>query len=296
VEIIELLRASPSAFVVLSAVLGLIVGSFLNVVIHRLPRMLMARWRVDCQLLDAAPGSEAPPMPRYDLSHPASTCPACNCRIRAVDNIPVVSFVVLKGRCRSCGRAISPRYPAVELLTGLAFGLLGWQFGWGVEALAGWLLTGYLVALAGIDLDTQYLPDELTLPLLWAGLVLSVVVGRGAGLYPVSPAEAIVGAAVGYLSLWSVHHLFRLVTGREGFGYGDFKLLAALGAFGSWKVLLPIILLSALAGSIVGITLIAIGRHQRQQPMPYGPFLAAAGWLVLVFPHTLVTPWWPFLH
>jgi len=295
-DAVALLKASPETFVLISALLGLIVGSFLNVVIHRLPRMLMARWRLDCSLLDAPAGTEPPPAPRYDLSHPPSTCPSCDTPIRFIDNVPVLSYLALRGRCRVCQTRISPRYPAVELLTGLAFSLIAWQFGCSIEAVSGWLLTGYLIALAGIDLDTQYLPDELTLPLLWAGLLLAVTVGRGTGLFPVGPADAIVGAAAGYLSLWSVHHLFRLVTGRDGFGYGDFKLLAALGAFGGWTILLPVVLLSALSGALVGIALISLGRHQRQNPMPYGPFLAVAGWLVLTFPHALVTPWWPFLR
>jgi leader peptidase (prepilin peptidase)/N-methyltransferase len=295
-DLIDVLRASTPIFAAVCAVLGLVVGSFLNVVIFRLPLMLKARWRTDCQLLDAPEGTEAPKAPRYDLAYPPSTCPGCGSRIRAIDNIPVLSYVWLRGRCRQCRSPISLRYPSVELLCGFACGVIGWQFGFGIEAMVGLILTWFLIALAGIDLDTQYLPDELTLPLLWCGLLLSVSSGQGVGAFPVSPTEAIIGAAAGYLSLWSVYHAFRLLTGREGFGYGDFKLLAAVGAFGGWTILLPVILLSAMAGAIVGITLIALGRHGRHQPMPYGPFLAIAGWLVLVFPHALVSPWWPFGH
>ncbi len=295
-DIIELLRSSTSAFVVVCVVLGLVIGSFLNVVIHRLPKMLKARWRADCTLLDAPAGSELPETPRYDLAYPLSSCPTCSGKITARDNVPVISYLLLGGRCRHCRNPISIRYPAVELLTGCTSGLIAWRFGFSVEALAGLVLTWYLIALGGIDLDTQYLPDELTLPLMWMGLLLAVLFGHSIGAFPVSPSEAIVGAVAGYLSLWSVHHGFRLLTGREGFGYGDFKLLAALGAFGGWSVLLPIILLSALAGSIIGIGLIALGRHGRREPIPYGPFLAIAGWLVLVYPHETVAPWWPFGH
>lgn len=294
--LVDLLRGTPEVFFLVSAILGLMIGSFLNVVIHRLPRMLMNRWRSDCQMLDAPAGTSPPQTPRYDLSVPSSRCPACEARIRPVDNVPVLSYLWLRGRCRSCRTPISPRYPLVELLTGAAFAAVAWHDGFGVEALAGFGLTAGLIALAGIDFDTQYLPDELTLPLLWGGLLLSVVAGKGAGAFPVNPAAAIVGAATGYLSLWSVHQVFLRITGREGFGYGDFKLLAALGAFGGWTVLLPIVLLSALAGATVGISLIALGRHRRENPMPYGPFLAVAGWLVLVFPHPLVTAWWPLLR
>jgi leader peptidase (prepilin peptidase)/N-methyltransferase len=293
---IELLRSSTGTFVAVSIALGLVIGSFLNVVIHRLPKMLKARWRADCELLDAPAGTELAKSARYDLAYPLSACPTCAGKITARDNVPVISYLLLGGRCRHCRNPISVRYPAVELLTGTTSGLVAWHFGFSVEALAGLVLTWYLIALGGIDLDTQYLPDELTLPLMWMGLLLAVLFGHSTGAFPVSPSEAIIGAVAGYLSLWSVHHGFRLLTGREGFGYGDFKLLAALGAFGGWSVLLPIILLSALAGSIIGIGLIALGRHGRREPIPYGPFLAIAGWLVLVYPHETVAPWWPFGH
>lgn len=295
-EIIELLRSSAGTFVAVCVALGLVIGSFLNVVIHRLPKMLKARWRADCELLDAPPGTELAKAERYDLAYPLSSCPICSGKIGVQDNVPVLSYLLLRGRCRHCRNPISFRYPAVELLTGITSGLIAWHFGFGVEALAGLVMTWYLIALGGIDLDTQYLPDELTLPLMWMGLLLSVAFGHSTGAFPVSPSEAIIGAAVGYLSLWSVHHGFRLLTGREGFGYGDFKLLAALGAFGGWSVLLPIILLSALAGSVIGIGLIALGRHGRREPIPYGPFLAVAGWLVLVYPRETVAQWWPFGH
>ena len=292
--IVELLQGSVGTFVALCTILGLVVGSFLNVVIHRLPTMLKIRWRADCQWLEsgAAPGPDG--SPRYDLSYPPSSCPKCAKEIGARDNIPVLSYLLLRGQCRHCGARISPRYPAVELLCAAASAAVGYQFGFGIEAAAGLALTWTLMALAAIDLDTQYLPDELTLPLLWSGLVLAVVVGKGTGAFPVSPSQAIVGAASGYMSLWTVHHAFRLLTGREGFGYGDFKLLAALGAYGGWTVLLPILLISALAGSVVGVTLVVLGLHGRREPLPYGPFLATAGWLVLVFPEALVARWWPF--
>jgi leader peptidase (prepilin peptidase)/N-methyltransferase len=292
--IVQLLQSSVGTFVIVCVVLGLVVGSFLNVVIHRLPKMLKARWKADCQWLESGVAAEKNGTPRYDLSHPSSSCPSCNRTISARDNIPVVSYLLLRGRCRHCGTGISLRYPAVELLSATASGLVAYQFGFGIEAAAGLLLTWMLLALAVIDLDTQYLPDELTLPLMWGGLALSVTVGRGVGAFPVNPSQAIVGAICGYLSLWTVHHAFRLLTGREGFGYGDFKLLAALGAFGGWTILLPTLLMSAIAGSVVGITLVVLGRHGRREPLPYGPFLAAAGWLALVFPQELVARWWPF--
>ena len=293
---VELLRASPGTFVTVCVALGLVVGSFLNVVIHRFPQMMKARWRVDCQLLDAPAGTALSKAPRYDLIYPASHCPACATPLRFRDNVPILSYLWLRGRCRSCQAAVSIRYPLIEALSGVASGWVGWHFGFGIESGAGLVLTWYLIALAVIDLDTQYLPDELTVPLLWGGLLLAVLWGRGTGAFPVSPSEAIVGATAGYLSLWCVHQGFRLVTGLEGLGYGDFKLLAALGAFGGWSILLPVALLSALAGSIVGIALLVTGRHKLREPLPYGPFLAIAGWLVLVTPHELIAAWWPFGH
>jgi leader peptidase (prepilin peptidase)/N-methyltransferase len=293
----ELLSQTPAAWVALAGVVGLLVGSFLNVVIHRLPIMLDRQWRRQCHDLEQeaqAPGqaqalgqAPAPAGEPYNLVVPRSACPACHAPITAWQNIPLLSWLWLRGKCASCKAPISLRYPLVELLSALLSAAVAWRFGFGWTALAGLAITWALIALTGIDLDTQLLPDAITLPLLWAGLLGSLTVGStvvaGAASLPVSPADAITGAAAGYLSLWSVYHLFRLCTGKEGMGYGDFKLLAALGAWMGWRMLLPIILVSALSGAVVGIALIVSGRHRREVPMPFGPFLAAAGWFAMMW-------------
>jgi leader peptidase (prepilin peptidase)/N-methyltransferase len=283
----ELLAGSPAAFIALAAVLGLLVGSFLNVVIHRLPRMLEREWQAQARdvLADDAPavppGAEAP----YNLVVPRSACPACNTQITALQNIPLVSWLVLRGRCAQCRAPISVRYPLVELLTGVLSAAVAWKFGFGWPAAGALAVSWALVALAGIDLDTQLLPDVITLPLLWAGLLASLAWSPmvGSASLPVPPTESILGAALGYLSLWSIYHLFRLVTGKEGMGHGDFKLLAALGAWLGWHMLLPIVLGSAGVGALVGIGLIVAGRRGRNVPLPFGPFLAAAGWVVMMW-------------
>jgi leader peptidase (prepilin peptidase) / N-methyltransferase len=287
--VLELLSQTPAAWVVLAGMVGLLVGSFLNVVIHRLPIMLDRQWREQCRELHAQPEAAALAAKPYNLVVPRSACPACHAPITAWQNIPVLSWLWLKGRCASCKAPISARYPLVELLCALLSAAVAWRFGFGWTAVAALAITWALLALTGIDLDTQLLPDAITLPLLWAGLLGSLTVGSagaaavGAASLPVSPADAIAGAAAGYLSLWSVYHLFRLCTGKEGMGYGDFKLLAALGAWLGWRMLLPIILASALTGAVVGIALIVSGRHKRSVPMPFGPFLAAAGWLAMMW-------------
>jgi len=291
---LELLSQSSAAWIALAGVVGLLVGSFLNVVIHRLPIMLERQWREQCgeflQHGEAAAAADGPHATtqvagKYNLIAPRSACPSCHAPIEAWQNIPVLSWLWLKGRCARCQAPISLRYPLVELSCALLSAAVAWRYGFGWHAVAALGVTWTLIALTGIDLDTQLLPDSITLPLLWAGLVASLfagVGGSGANL-PVTPAEAITGAAAGYLSLWIVYHVFRLVTGKEGMGYGDFKLLAALGAWMGVRMLLPIVLLSALAGAVVGIALILTGRHRRGVPMPFGPFLAAAGWLALMW-------------
>ena len=297
-ELIELMRQSPALFSVGAGLVGLIVGSFLNVVIHRLPRMMEAEWRAQCAEIAAAAvsGAAAPAAPaaapRYDLVTPRSACPACGAPIRALENIPVVSWLALRGRCARCRAPISARYPIVELATSALSAAVAWHFGFGVETACGLLITWSLIALTVIDLDTQLLPDGLTLPLMWAGLVAAAYLGRGAATIPVDLKSAVLGAAFGYLSLWSVYHLFRLATGKEGMGYGDFKLLAALGAWLGWPMLLPVVLLSAGTGAVVGVLLILLRRHQREVPIPFGPYLAAAGWLVMMWAPQLVAPWW----
>jgi leader peptidase (prepilin peptidase)/N-methyltransferase len=295
--VLELLSQTPAAWVALAGVVGLVVGSFLNVVIHRVPIMLDRQWRQQCHDLGheaQAPGhaqaqgqEPAPAGEPYNLVVPRSACPACHAPITAWQNIPVLSWLWLGGKCASCKAPIRARYPLVELLCALLSAAVAWRFGFGWTALAALAITWALIALTGIDLDTQLLPDAITLPLLWAGLLASLAAGgaavTGAASLPVGPADAITGAAAGYLSLWSVYHLFRLCTGKEGMGYGDFKLLAALGAWMGWRMLLPVILGSALAGAVVGIALIATRRHQREVPIPFGPFLAAAGWLAMMW-------------
>jgi leader peptidase (prepilin peptidase)/N-methyltransferase len=266
---------APAALVPLTALLGLLVGSFLNVVILRLPRRLEHEWRVQArELLDA--GAEAEPPPP-DLVFTGSHCPQCRHVLSALDNIPLLSWLALRGRCRYCKAPISLQYPLVELLSAILSAAVAWRFGFGWPLAAGLVFTWTLIAAAGIDVRTQLLPDQLTLPLLWLGLLIALV--------PVfvTPAAAIVGAAIGYLSLWSVFWLFKLLTGKEGMGYGDFKLLGALGAWMGATSLLPIILLSSLIGAIIGGVVLAVRGQGRNTPIPFGPFIAAAGWVWFVF-------------
>jgi leader peptidase (prepilin peptidase) / N-methyltransferase len=275
---LELLQTNPWLLYTSAVLLGLILGSFLNVVILRLPRMMEAGWRRDCaELLSpdgTVPETDEPPL---SLSKPASTCPSCGHRIRVHENIPILSYLWLRGRCSECKTRISLRYPLVEGLTALLTLMVVVQFGPTWQAAAALLLTWSLIALAVIDLDTQLLPDSITLPVLWLGLFLSLF-----GLFTDSR-TAIIGAVAGYLSLWTVFQLFRLATGKEGMGYGDFKLLAMLGAWLGWPVLPQIILLSALVGALVGVGLILSGRHESGKPLPFGPYLAAAGWISLIW-------------
>ena len=262
-------------------VLGLLIGSFLNVVVYRTPIILDRQWRRQC---DELAGRETSAAPRFDIVVPRSACPACKAPIKAIHNVPVLSWLALRGRCASCKAGISARYPLVELLTGILSAAVAWKFGYTPQMGAALVLTWFLIALTFIDFDTQLLPDALTLPLLWLGLTASVL-----GYTPIEPRNAIMGALAGYLSLWSVYHLFRLATGKEGMGYGDFKLLAALGAWLGWQMLLPIILLSAAVGAVTGIALILLRGRDRNIPIPFGPFLAAAGWIALMWGQQIVT-------
>jgi len=264
-----------------SFVLGLLIGSFLNVVVYRTPIILDRQWRRQC---DELAGRETPAAAHFSIVAPRSCCPACKAPIRAIHNVPVLSWLALRGKCAACGAKISARYPLVELLTGILSAAVAWKFGYGPAAGAALVLTWFLIALTFIDFDTQLLPDALTLPLLWLGLAASVL-----GLTPVEPRAAIIGALAGYLSLWAVYHLFRLATGKEGMGYGDFKLLAALGAWLGSQMLLPIILLSAAVGAITGIALIVARGRDRNIPIPFGPFLAAAGWIALMWGPQIVS-------
>lgn len=256
----------------MAGLLGLCVGSFLNVVIHRLPKMMEQEWHAQCADLR---GEEAPTEPSLSLAKPRSRCPACGHSITALENIPVLSFLLLRGKCSGCGIAISPRYPIIEIFTGLISAYTAWHFGPTIQTAGALLLVWSLIALSAIDLDTQLLPDAITLPVLWLGLAFNL-----ANTYT-DLSSAVFGAMAGYLALWSVFWLFKLATGKEGMGYGDFKLLAALGAWLGWQMLPAIILLSSVVGAVVGITLIVVARHGRNVPIPFGPYLAAAGVIAL---------------
>jgi leader peptidase (prepilin peptidase)/N-methyltransferase len=261
------------------ALLGLIVGSFLNVVIHRLPRMLERQWREQQQ----EEHDNSRESPRYDLIAPRSHCPSCERQLEARDLIPLLSWIWQRGRCRHCGHGISLRYPLVELLTAVAFVAAGLSFDSPVQIVAALVISAFLITLSAIDFDTHYLPDQLTLPLLWLGLAASVWIADPLSRFPVEPQQAILGALVGYLALWSVYWIFKLITGREGMGYGDFKLLAALGAWLGPLALIPIMLIASVSGSIVGLWLIFFQGRSRSEPIAFGPFIAAGGWLVMIF-------------
>ena len=277
----DYLQASPTAFIVLTAVLGLLIGSFLNVVIYRLPVMMEREWRTACEETLSPAGAQAEaamaPVPPFNLITPRSQCPKCKHAITALENIPVLSYLRLKGRCAECGTHISMRYPIIEALTAALSAVVAWQFGFGWEAGAALLLTWALIALSMIDFDHQLLPDSITLPFLWVGLTLS--------LFPVyvDSFSSIIGALTGYLSLWMVYMLFKLLTGKEGMGHGDFKLLAMLGAWLGWKSLLTVVLLSSLVGAVVGISLVLLRGRDKNIPIPFGPYLAAAGWITLLW-------------
>ncbi len=276
-SVLEALAAYPALLICCAGVLGLLVGSFLNVVIYRLPKMMELRWQQEARDILQQPVQEpAGPAPRFNLLVPGSRCGACGAAIKPWHNLPVLGWLLLRGKAACCGAGISIRYPLVELLTGLMSAACAWRFGFGFELAGALLLTWSLVALAFIDLDTQLLPDDITLPLLWLGLLFSLC----GGFVPLD--AAVIGAIAGYLSLWLVFWAFKLATGKEGLGYGDFKLLGALGAWLGWAALPQIILLSSVVGAVIGIALIAFKRQQRGAAMPFGPFLAAAGWLALM--------------
>lgn len=261
--------------VVAVSLFGLALGSFLNVVIHRLPIMLERRWREQCDALTATTATVA--SERYDLIVPRSRCPHCGHRISAMENIPVVSWLWLGGKCRGCAKPISVRYPLVEIATAALSAAVAWRFGLNAAMVGALVLTWSLVALSVIDYDHQLLPDDITLPLLWGGLALNLF-----GIYT-SLSAAVIGAIAGYVSLWLVYQLFKLITGREGMGYGDFKLFAAFGAWLGWQALPLIILLSSFLGAIIGIGVIVFRGRDRTLPIPFGPFLCLAGWVALMW-------------
>jgi len=274
---LNLIIANTPLFLAGVFIFGLLIGSFLNVVILRLPARLEHDWRSQCKELLEIEAADETPAPPANIMWSRSQCPKCGHLIKAHENIPLLSYLFLKGRCSACHARISKRYPLIELSTALLFLVVAISFGPTIQALAAIGLTAFLIALAFIDIDHQLLPDDLTFVLLWAGLLAS--------LFNVftDPVSSIIGALAGYLSLWLVYHLFRLLTGKEGMGYGDFKLLAALGAWMGWQMLPLIILLSSLVGAVIGLTMIAMKRHKASQPMPFGPFIALAGWIALLW-------------
>jgi len=267
------LFSDPTLLLCFTVLLGLAVGSFLNVVIHRLPKMMERQWRSECAELD---GKEPPVGERYNLVVPRSRCPSCAQPITALQNIPVVSYLVLGGKCAGCKTRISPRYPFVEMVSAALAGYAAWRFGPTLAGVSAMVFVWAMIALTFIDLDTFYLPDDITLPLLWAGLLFNL------GDAHVGLRSAVIGASAGYLALWSVFWLFKLVTGKEGMGYGDFKLLAAIGAWLGWQILPLVILLSSFVGVIIYVGLMLLGRHDRETPIPFGPYLAIAGVIALL--------------
>jgi len=274
----ELLQSLPFFFIVLCGITGLLVGSFLNVVIYRLPKMLEREWHSQCAELN---GNEPENVPPYNLFLPHSACPNCGHKIRALENIPIISYLLLRGKCKDCSAPISARYPIVEIVCGLLSACVAWHFGFDLAALAALLFIWMLLALTCIDLDTQLLPDDITLLLLWLGLLFNL------SSTFIDLNSAVIGAIAGYLTLWSIYWLFKLATGKEGMGYGDFKLLAAIGAWLGWQMLPLVILLSSVVGAVVGITLIIAARLGRNVPIPFGPYLAGGGVIALFWGQTL---------
>ena len=270
----EILRSEPMIFVTFSVIFGLMVGSFLNVVIHRLPKMMEREWHANCLELQ---GKEAPEQPKYTIVTPRSACPKCGHNITALENIPVISYLMLGGKCKGCKTGISLRYPLIEALTGALIGLVAAKYGYTITSLFAFIFVFALVTLTFIDFDTQLLPDDITLPLLWLGLLFNL----NGGLTDLK--SAVIGAILGYLILWSVYWAFKLVTGKEGMGYGDFKLLAAIGAWFGWQMLPAVILLSSVVGAVIGIGLIVFKGKGGGTAIPFGPFLALGGIAALFF-------------
>jgi leader peptidase (prepilin peptidase)/N-methyltransferase len=276
----DLLRAEPTFFVTFSVIFGLVVGSFLNVVIHRLPKMMEREWHNNCLELQ---GKDVPEQPKYTIVTPRSACPNCGHQITALENIPILSYLVLGGKCKGCKAKISMRYPLIEALTGAVIGLVAYQYGYTYTTLFAWIFVLALIAMTFIDFDTQLLPDDLTLPLLWLGLLFNI----NGGFTDLK--SAVIGAMAGYFILWSVYWLFKIVTGKEGMGYGDFKLLAAIGAWFGWTLLPAVILLSSVVGAVIGIGLMVFQGKGRSTAIPFGPFLALGGIAALFFGKTLAS-------
>jgi len=281
-SIVEVMQSQLWFYLTTIGLISLCIGSFLNVVIYRLPLMMQREWQSECRLLlgdelTANKSKQANINEPFNLVKPNSTCPKCKTAIKPWQNIPIISWLILKGKCASCSNPISARYPAVELITALLSLIVAYSFGATEQALLYVFVTWILVALTFIDIDHMLLPDQLTLPLLWLALIASVMG------YTITPTDAIIGAACGYLSLWSVFWLFKLLTGKEGMGYGDFKLLAVFGALLGWQSLLTIILLSSVVGAIIGIALLSIQGKDKATPIPFGPYLAIAGWITMLW-------------
>jgi leader peptidase (prepilin peptidase)/N-methyltransferase len=283
-EISNILQQNNTLFITLSTLFGLMVGSFLNVVIYRLPKIMEQEWHNNCLELQ---GKEVPTNTKYSLSRPRSACPHCGHKISAWENIPIISYLALRGRCKGCKASISMRYPLTEALTGTLIGLISWKFGYSSITLMAWVFAFALIALTFIDFDTQLLPDDITLPLLWLGLLFNLNFGF------TDLKSAVIGAMAGYLILWSVYWLFKIIRGKEGMGYGDFKLLAAIGAWFGWKLLPAVILLSSTLGAIIGIALIVFTKRGKEVPMPFGPFLAIGGIAALFFGQALASFYLP---
>lgn len=276
----DALSSAPALFITVSVIFGLMVGSFLNVVIHRLPKMMEREWHSNCLELQ---GKEIPEQTKFTLSTPRSACPKCKHQITALENIPIISYLLLGGKCKGCKAKISIRYPLVEALTGLLIGLIACKFGYTYTTLFAWIFTLALITLTFIDFDTQLLPDDITLPLLWLGLLFNLNGGF------TNLQSAVIGAVLGYLILWAVYWAFKIATGKEGMGYGDFKLLAAIGAWFGWQLLPAVILLSSVLGAVIGIALILFKGKSGGTAIPFGPFLALGGIAALFFGQQLAS-------
>jgi len=289
---VDLFAAHPALFAAVAGLVGLAIGSFLNVVIHRLPLMLERQWRTQAAEIEGRPAAaRGEPL---NLVVPRSRCPACQAQIRGIHNIPVLSWIALRGRCAACRAPIPVRYPLVELATALAFAAVACHFGFGPSVLLALVFTAYLVALTGIDLDRQLLPDVLTMPLMWIGLLASLWHVDGQVAPPAALRDAVIGAVAGYVFLWLVFQLFKLATGKEGMGYGDFKLFAAIGAWLGWQMLPLVLLLAAAVGAVVGIAMVAASRLGRGVPIPFGPYLAGAAWIALLWGPDIVAGYLEF--
>jgi leader peptidase (prepilin peptidase)/N-methyltransferase len=282
-SLFDYLQAVPTAFYLVMGVSGLLAGSFLNVVILRLPRMLQYSWRQECRDLLEHEDATGPQMEPVNLIRPRSHCPHCNHPITALENIPLVSYLLLRGKCSACHKPISIRYPIIELASCLLAVILAWHYGYGIQALLAVLLSWALLAVSVIDIDHQLLPDDITLPILWLGLLVNMF-GIFTDIY-----SSLIGAMAGYGILWTVFMLFRLCTGKDGMGYGDFKLLAALGAWLGWQMLPLIIILSSVCGAVIGIAMIVARKHERDRPIPFGPYLAMAGWIAMIWGQALTS-------